>query len=222
MSALSTRIAALALPFALLTGLSAQASTNLLQNGSFEASSTASSQDGSYCYNNFPSNVECGTAVPSWTGTFVLIAADSGPWGTPQNLGNNALIDGHVVAGIQGNSSLSQSVSLSAGSYTLSWVDTNRNGYDNQFYDVLLGSVTLGSFSTTVGDAWTTRSLTFTVGTSGLQTLTFAGLERGGIDGTSFIDNVQLTSAVPEPSDLALVLAGLAVVGSVARRRAAR
>lgn len=217
------RAAVLALPLALaLSATSAHASTNLLQNGSFEASSPASNQDGSYCYNSYPSNVECGTAVPSWTGTFVLIAADSGPWGSPQTIAGSALIDGHAVAGIQGNSSLSQGVTLSAGTYTLSWADTNRNGYYNQFYDVLLGSVTLGSFSTAVGDAWTTRSLNFTVGTSGLQTLTFAGLERGGIDATSFIDNVQLTSAVPEPSDLALVLAGLAVVGSLARRRVAR
>ncbi len=221
MSALSTRIAALALPLALLTALSAQASTNLLQNGSFEASSPASDYTSGYCYTNYPGNVACNSAVPGWSGNFVLISADSGPWGNPQGLSNSATIDGVTIAGIQNDSSLSQTLSLAAGSYTLSWVDTNRNGYDNQTYDVTLNGDVLDTFSTQAGAAWTTHTLTFTVASAGLQTLSFAGQSLGG-DRTSFIDNVQLTSAVPEPSDLALVLAGLAVVGSVARRRAAR
>ena len=215
------RAALLSLSFALFTSVSAQASTNLLQNGSFEASSPASDSN-SYCYTNYVGGVACHSVVPGWSGDFVLISADNGPWNNPQGLGNSAAIDGSTIAGIQNESSLSQTISLAAGSYTLSWVDTNRNGYgDNQTYDVKLNGSVLDTFSTQAGAAWAAHTLTFTVASAGLQTLSFAGQSLGG-DRTSFIDNVQLVSAVPEPSDLAMALAGLAVVGSMMRRRTAR
>ena len=55
------------------------------------------------------------------------------------------------------------------------------------------------------------------VGSSGSATLTFSALGLSDMIGGS-IDNVSVT-AVPEPETAALLLAGLLVVGTAARRR---
>jgi hypothetical protein len=197
------------------------AATNLVQNGSFELPGAPfpNAQDGgSYCYTHasLQPGWACGT-VPAWTGDFELIAASSGPWGTPSSLANASLIDGRVVGGLQNISSLNQDITLTGGSYTLSWADANRTNYGgNQQYEVLLGSTSLGVFGTQMGQGWAAHSVTLNAG-AGQQTLSFRGLTNTA-DQTSFIDNVQLT-AVPEPGSMALVLAGLAVVAGVARRR---
>ena len=200
--------------------LAAPAHANLLQNGSFEASSPIAQGSATYCYTSpaQAAGIRCLASPPNWSGEFVKIAASSGAWGTPSSLPQNQLIDGTVVAGIQGVSSLSQTLTLAAGAYELTWADANRNGYgDNQSYSVAVDNQVLGTFSTVAGQGWSARSLTFSVG-AGLHTLTFAGVNLGG-DRTSFIDAVQLTSAVPEPGALALVAAGLGMVMVTVRRR---
>ena len=62
----------------------------------------------------------------------------------------------------------------------------------------------------------TSTSLTWTPSSSGLSTITFAGLT--GNNGP-VVDNIILT-AVPEPGAMALALAGLGVVGWARRRKA--
>jgi hypothetical protein len=183
------------------------ASVNEVSNGSFEQPG----QTG-YCYTNAP-----GCQAAPWTGTFELIAANNGPWGNPSSRPNSALIDGAVVAGLQNGSNMAQNLTLAAGTHTLSWVDANRAGYDDlQTYRVSFGATTLGNFTSVIANGWTTHSVSFTTGAS-TDSLSFQGFGTG--DRTAFIDNVQLTTAVPEPQSLALVFAGLAVVGSLARRR---
>jgi len=64
---------------------------------------------------------------------------------------------------------------------------------------------------------WTAYSLTFVAANSGMAGLSFSN--AGGDNIGMLLDNVNVT-AVPEPGTYALMLAGLAAVGFVARRRA--
>lgn len=204
---------------ALGAALVAQAATVI--NGSFEQPGSFAPGQSSYCYTSgaVDISIQCSAPVPGWTGKFQLIAADSGPWQTPNSRPNAGLIDGNVVAGLQVVSSLFQDLLLSAGTHTLSWVDANRGGEaDFQAYEVLLGTVSLGTFTTQQSQGWSQRSVTFTTG-AGMQTLSFYALNPNNNDQTTFLDNVAVTTAVPEPQSLALVLAGVGVAGVLMRRR---
>lgn len=78
----------------------------------------------------------------------------------------------------------------------------------------------LGSYSTEAGQGWSQHTLAFTAGGSGA--LEFRSLNVGNYDRTSFINGVDAfasVSQVPEPQSFALVLAGLAAVAFVRRRR---
>ncbi len=193
---------------AMSTGASAQ-STNLVVNGSFEDVSF-SLPAGSYCYLGGP--FECGT-VTGWTGLFPLMASNSGPWGNPNTSAGNYLI------GIQGTSHAEQTLTLTAGTYTLAWSDAGRGNYGGptETYQVIVGGNVLSTESVNYGAAWTNKSLTFT--TTGNTTLSFAGQTTS--DSTAFIDNVSVTAAVPEPGTYAMLMAGLGLLGVLARRRKA-
>jgi hypothetical protein len=70
--------------------------------------------------------------------------------------------------------------------------------------------------------AWALQSLDLGLLQAGQHTLAFQGITSSMRDTTAFIDGVQLTaSAVPEPASLALVLAGLGLLGVTARRKPA-
>ena len=197
------------------------AHANLLTNGGFEAAGPNLAGAGSYCYLGRGDALECGS-VPSWSGAFQIIASNSGPWHNPSAIaGWNGAAQGTRIAGVQNSSYLQQTLNLNAGSYTLTWLDSNRsnNGYSGNSYDVRLDNTTLATFVTSVGDAWAGNSLTFDIATSGSHTLRLQGLRTTG-DGTSFIDNLALVAApgrVPEPASLGLV--ALALAGLAASRR---
>jgi hypothetical protein len=186
--------------------MGAQASTNLVANGSFESSASAS---GEYCY-----SVNC--TVPDWNAS-LLIASYSGAWGNPNGANPSAIPLGTWVAGLQNNGTLTSDVTIVAGqSYTLTWDDAGRSGYYNHAYDVTIGGVTFADLTTAGGQAWAAHSETFTALTSG--SLTFTG-QFITPDGTTFIDNVTL-SAVPEPTSLLMM--GVAALGLVGWRRRAQ
>lgn len=195
------------------TGAS-RADANLLVNGSFEQPGP-SFVAGSYCYLGYAS-LECGS-LPGWSGVLPVIASSSGPWGNPSSLTGWDSAQGAVLVGLQNASYAVQHVGLSAGNYTLSWSDAGRAGYDSTAYTVSFAGQLLGNFGTTAGQGWAAHTQAITV--TGAGDLRFQG-QAISADGTAFIDDVQLTAAVPEPASLARALAGLAGIGWVARRKA--
>lgn len=188
--------------------LGAQAQTNLLRNGSFEATSNGSG----YCYLG---NVGC--TLQSWAGTAPVMASNNGAWGNPSGIANWNASFGAEQIGIQNSTFVEQSLTLAAGTYSLTWFDAKRVGYNDQSYNVFLNGVSAGNFVTAGSSNWQQRTLTFTTTAAGTEVIRFAGVAGYAQDGTSFIDNVALVSDVPEPSTTALMMVG--ALALVARRR---
>ena len=200
--------------------MGAHAATNLVQNGSLTGST------GSYVYNAAPATVTTfygsvptqADTVADWTGSFVSIAGNSGPWGNPGSLAHSGLTSGYV-AGVQADGDLSQSLDLQAGTYLLSWTDANRSGA-SQSYSVSFDGTTYHSYTTQAGAGWAIESIVFTLAQESVGVLRFKGLTSyQNTDATSFIDNVSVT-AVPEPTSLMLMFVG--ALGLVAWRRRAQ
>lgn len=212
------RPALLAAALAATAALPARA--DLLVNGSFDAAGPSFAGTGSYCYLGIGDYRECGS-VPGWSGSFPLIAANSGPWHNPSTNGGWTSAQGAVLAGLQNTSFLAQTLTLAGGTYTLTWLDSNRKNYgDGNSYQVQLDGQTLATYTTARGDAWDANTLTFTA-TAGQHTLRLQGLRTSG-DGTSFVDDLKLTQVaaqVPEPQSAALVALGLGIVALARRRR---
>ncbi len=121
-----------------------------------------------------------------------------------------------------GNSSISQKLNLSAGSYVLSfWYSprttlniTNTIGYS--LGSIVSGQVTHGTGGASVG-VWTEVRTTFTVLSGANYDLTFAALGTSdGIGG--FIDNVTLET-VPVPAAGLGLLTGLFLLGGLRSRQ---
>jgi hypothetical protein len=211
------------LPFQplLATGLLAltlgAAQANVVSNSSFEAPYRGSD---TYCYLG-------GTCTTDgWGGNAVIISANSGAWGWPNQPVGYAY--GNQLIGLQNGLYVDQSLSLAAGQYTLDWADSGRLshygslGYGAAQYQVLFNNVVLGTFDTQPGEAWARNTLSFVAGGAGQ--LRFQGINLGG-DNTAFIDDVVLNARpaqVPEPASLGLVGLALAGVLASARRRARR
>lgn len=186
----------------------AQAAGNLVADGGFEQPHLAV---GAYTY---PSG-----ALDAWTysGAALVNAEGASAWyGAAAPAGQ----EGGQFAALQGTSSLSQSFTADAATLVLSWLNAGRpffGGYNgDQTYSVKVDGVTVGTYSTTSGEAFSAQSLTlggFTAGTT--HTLTFQGLVAK--DETSFIDKVSLVAGVPEPATWAVMILGFAAIGLTLR-----
>jgi PEP-CTERM motif len=200
-----------------LCSLSSQAATGteLLTNGSFE-SAVSLNADG-YCYSQ-----NCGP-IEGWNGYWALqIDKDATVLGTPGNMAGFGASFGEQVAGIQNTATISQSVTGAGGQYTLSWYDAGRLNDGGQTYQVLFGGSTIGTFGVNSGQGWSLNSFTFTAA-AGIQQLSFVGIGTQA-DGSVLLDKVSLTgspavSPVPEPESVAMMLAGLGVLGAMGRRQ---
>lgn len=132
--------------------------------------------------------------------------------------GNGNYVD---LDGSTGNAGvLSQSLSLTGGvTYTASFSLGGSARGDTNLVDVMFGT-SLANFSLLSADPLATQTISFTPGSSGNYTLSFAN--AGGDNLGAILDNVVVsTTAIPEPETYALMLAGLGVVLVAARRRKA-
>lgn len=184
----------------------AHASSELIVNGGFESAANAFS-------GNF---VTLGSGLDGWTinaGTVDLIHSYWQPAGGSYSLDLNGGSAGTI----------SQSFATTVGgTYNVSFsLAGNHDGGGDK--TITVGVTDPHSFSFALAGSsrsamgWQTESFSF-VATSALSTLTFAGNPANTYYGAA-LDNVSVTAAVPEPETYAMLLAGLGLVGAIARRR---
>jgi uncharacterized repeat protein (TIGR01451 family) len=136
-------------------------------------------------------------AASPWT--FVGQAGVSGN-GSGFTSGNPNAPQGSQVAFLQTTGSFSQAVTLSAGSYVITFSAAQRATFQttSQTFQVRVDGVAEGSFMP-VGITYATLSTSvFTIG-AGVHTIAFVGLNPNGGDNTALIDQVALTAQAPPP-----------------------
>ena len=128
--------------------------------------------------------------------------------------GNGSYVD---LDGSTNSSGLfSNSVNLTGGTaYTLSFDLAGSQRGTPETVDVNFGSMA-ASYTLASTDLFSTHTLSFTPGTTGSYGFSYQNL--GGDNVGALLDNVSV-SAVPEPETYAMFLAGLGLMGFIARRR---
>lgn len=188
----------------------------LLSNGSFESSLNIDTGMGNgvdYCV------ATGGCTLNGWSaaGSQVYgVLGNSTVWGNP------GAADGSQLAAIQNTGALSQGFAGGGGTYTLSWYDAGRAGFDNETYNVLFNNLLVGSYTANATDTWGVNTLVFNAVAAGSGSIAFVGTGAAGHDASVLIDKVSLTGAaapVPEPESIAMMLAGLGLLGAVGRRQ---
>jgi opacity protein-like surface antigen len=181
----------------LVAAAHASQAANLVTNGSFEANTQAAGTYGTYAN------------LTGWTGV------------TDIELRNN--LAGVAQSGVNfveldttKNMSMFQDITA-GGLVQLSFWYAPRWGTASDTLTYSLGGLTGNVLSTTGPSGWQQFTGTVDLGAFGTHRLTFAA--AGASDGAGgSLDNVSVT-AVPEPETYALMLAGLGLMGAVARRR---
>ena len=189
---------------ALVAPMAAWADANLLVNGSFEDTAQANGSWNIY------------SPIPGWTANPAVEIRDNVA-GTAQAGSNYAELDANV------NGSITQSFATVAGAeYTLSFWYSNRTDTAVATNGISFGfgngwTAAPGLASNNSGDnQWSQVNYNF-IASSGVTTLSFMATGNSDSYGTS-LDNVSVTAAIPEPSTYAMMFAGLAAMGFIARR----
>jgi len=222
----------------------AHASTNLITNGDFEATTNGTNKQLASSVTNAADR----TTLVGWTSSngrdggynFVLDSSiantsSSAIWLKSANNGYTSSPAGNNVFASDAlyyPGTLSQTVNgLTVGkSYTLTFdyalaqqVGFTGANSDN-YWQVGFGGTTTDSTALSIANGgfsgWKAATMTFTA-TSASESLSF--LAKGASPGAPpfmLLDGVSLTAAVPEPSTWGMLLGGLGLVGFMARRRA--
>ncbi|MBV6319565.1 FxDxF family PEP-CTERM protein [Duganella violaceipulchra] len=197
-------IKSVALAALLASGSAFAAPVELLLNGSFEANVQAAGTWANY------------DNLTGWTGGTHGIELRNHVFGSAANGVNFVELDTYK------NSSMTQTVQTVLGQhYTLSFQFQDRINVptSSQGLSVDWGGAEIAHVNDSLNGAWETRTYTL-IGDGSAMKLKFIATGRSDSLGTS-LDNVSLTSAVPEPETYAMMLAGLGLVGFAARRRKA-
>ncbi|MYM39838.1 FxDxF family PEP-CTERM protein [Duganella qianjiadongensis] len=208
------RIAAVATA---LFAAQAHAATNLIVDGGFDIGSSF----GTYNYANNFHGTMTGKGSP-WTFSDASgVVNHAGAWGGVASTSTVAFIQNYN--GFTSNTpTVSQTFSSSASAYTVTFDLAQRPGNHESLQVSLDGQILSGGLLTPAGASLTSYSYTVTGLTGTSHTLQFKGVNNSGAyDSSLFLDNVNV-AAVPEPETYAMMMAGLALVGVVARRRKAQ
>ncbi|MGZ3403997.1 MAG: PEPxxWA-CTERM sorting domain-containing protein [Phenylobacterium sp.] len=206
---------------------SASAAGNLISNGSFESGTLDWTYSGSGT--DLPGHMavvipyNSGAGYPG--GAFgEPIPPDNAPLsGSPDPVGNNAL---YFVAD-NSTESLSQTVNLNAGFYTIGFdVYVPFNGKNNSgdaTFDGSIAGVDLAHFSahSVPGGQWFAFRSVVNIATAGPQTAAFT-YKSGPAPAADFVvDRAYIVAgeAVPEPASWALMIVGFGATGAMLRRR---
>lgn len=208
----------LAVATALIGAQAHAAPVNLISDGGFDVGASL----GAYNYANGFHGSMTGKGSP-WTfigGTGVANHASA--WGGLATVETVAFIQNYngfnpVVP------TVSQSFNSSASSYTVTFDLAQRPGNHESVQVSLDGNILSGGVLTPADSNASHYSYTVSGLTGGSHTLQFKGVNNtSASDSTLFLNNVSVTAAVPEPETYAMMMAGLAMVGVVARRRKAQ
>ena len=107
--------------------------------------------------------------------------------------GNPAAPDGSQVAFLQASGSVTESVYLNAGTYSLSFQAAQRTG-QTQEIEVLIDGKEIGT-ATPTSNAFGTYQLPEFTAAAGTHTVKLEGLNPKGGDNTAFVDEVAITAA---------------------------
>ncbi len=221
------KIAALALGLAVAG--SANAATNLITNGSFEAGAVGVGPAGFTAWNYnviqpgnaLPQIIKLGPAAPYPTGAYgEAVPIDAGFSGSPDAVGEQAA----YFVGDAAKEELSQTVFLNVGQYTIGFsAYVPFNGFGNRFNASFTGAVAdvpLANF--TVDDStpgvWKHYFGIANVTTAGNYTTKFT-FESGAFPaGDVVIDRAYIVAgAIPEPGAWALMILGFGAAGTALR-----
>jgi hypothetical protein len=130
--------------------------------------------------------------------------------GTAFTSGNPAAPQGSQVAFLQQTGSVSQSVSLTAGTYVVGFQAAQRgNVSSNQTFQVLVDGNVVGTFNNFTGASYSTQATSTFNLTGGNHLVAFRGTNLHSGDNTIFIDGVTLTQQAVGLADNGFELAGI-------------
>jgi Protein of unknown function (DUF642) len=126
--------------------------------------------------------------------------------------GNPSAPQGGQVALLQNRGTITETVTLAAGTYTLGFSAAQRgNKASAQTFEVLVDGQVVGNFNSLTGATYSNLSTSSFTVTAGPHTISFQGTNASGGDNTVFIDNVSLTQQAAGLNDSGFELPAVAV-----------